>query len=183
MRKTLPTREAARADKTTLHVHDGPQVRLRVHFSSRRPRRTPRRGARWVGSLCAPPINTAIRRMRSGCSARAVPLAISPTAASCADTVAIPTAANAAPASAAAANRLNCVVDCFMAISSARVHHDIDERGLPGLDHRDRALQCGPEIFRIGNGAFAVDAKAPCDRGVIASLSRLNGILNIIFVS
>src|ERR1035438_5626533 len=95
------------------------------------------------------------------------PLATPPTAASCADTVAIPTAENAAPASAAAANRLNCVVDCFMAISSARVHHDIDERGLPGLDHRDRALQCGPEIFRIGNGAFAVDAKAPCDRSVI----------------
>src|ERR1700730_1332446 len=96
-----------------------------------------------------------------------LPLAASPTAVSWADAAAIPAAGNAAPARAAKASHLDCVTDRFMAISSARVHHNIDQRRLPALDHRNRALQGGPEIARIRNRAFAIDAKAPCDGCVV----------------
>src|SRR3989441_1958517 len=50
---------------------------------------------------------------------------------------------------------------------SARLSHHVDHCGLATHDDSKRAAQCWTEIFRIGDGPFAVDAQPARDRRVI----------------
>src|SRR5216683_1736436 len=93
-----------------------------------------------------------------------LPLPASP-AAVCA--IAIPAAASAAVATVTEIQARNNVVVDVMASSSARIGHDIDERGLPALDDRNRTFERRPEVLWIGDRTLAMDTEPSCDGGVV----------------